>query len=143
MNIRRSIAVLLIALCSVSLQGPVQADHKITPQEYLRFEEGMRCFVQKDYEGALGCWMPLAQVGVAEAQYNIGRMYAYGEGVAIDYVESYAWFIVAARNGRVAQGRRAMDELKPHISADQISRAYRRADAIELMILENTRAPGS
>lgn len=57
-------------------------------------------------------------------------MYSYGEGVARDYVEGYAWFILSARNGRI-EARKAQDELRPHMSPADIARAYERASELE------------
>jgi len=73
----------------------------------------------------------LAETGIAEAQYNVGRMYAYGEGVTKNYTEAFAWFILSARNGRI-EARKAKDELKPHMSPDEIARAYERASELEV-----------
>jgi len=108
------------------------ADHAITQEEYRQFQEGLRCHHERDFPEALSCWIPLAETGIAEAQYNVGRMYAYGEGVSKDYVEAYAWFILSARNGRI-EGRKALDELKPHMSSGEIARAYERASELEVL----------
>lgn len=35
----------------------------------------------------------------AEAQYNLGRMYAYGEGGKRDYIMALAWYLKAAEQG--------------------------------------------
>lgn len=109
----------------------VHADHVITHEEYLQFQEGMRCHHEGDYPEALRCWLPLAETGIAEAQYNVGRMYAYGEGVTKNYTEAFAWFILSARNGRI-EARKAKDELKPHMSPNEIARAYERASELEV-----------
>jgi TPR repeat protein len=37
-----------------------------------------------------------AEQANVEAQYNLGQMYANGEGVPEDYVEAYAWLSIAA-----------------------------------------------
>lgn len=120
-----------IGVLAVALQG-ASADHVITKEEYEQFQEGLRCHHEHDYTEALNCWLPLAETGIAEAQYNVGRMYAYGEGVAKDYVEAYAWFILSARNGRI-EGRKAQDELKPHMQPGDIARAYERVGELEVL----------
>jgi TPR repeat protein len=136
MNMRITIRSLIVTLfvlaggLAFNLQA-AHADHVITPDEYKLFQEGMRCHHEGDYPEALSCWIPLAETGVAEAQYNVGRMYGYGEGVAQNYVEAYAWFILSARNGRI-EGRTALDELKPHMSPAEIARAYERASELEV-----------
>ena len=37
--------------------------------------------------------------GLAEAQINLGSMYANGEGIPRDYVQAYAWWNIAAARG--------------------------------------------
>ena len=34
-------------------------------------------------------WKPLAEQGIAEAQYNLGLMYAKGQGVEQDFMEAF------------------------------------------------------
>jgi TPR repeat protein len=41
----------------------------------------------------------LADKGVARAQFNVGAMYAAGEGVRQDHVEAIKWFRLAADQG--------------------------------------------
>lgn len=123
--------LVLIGWLAVGLHA-AQADHVVTPEEYLQFQEGLRCHHEHDYPEALSCWLPLAETGIAEAQYNVGRMYSYGEGVTRDYVEGYAWFILSARKGRL-EARKAQDELKPHMSPEGIARANERASELEVL----------
>jgi len=52
-----------------------------------------------DYATALADWRSLAAHGVAEAQHNLGVMYAKGEGVHQDYAEAASWFRKAAAQG--------------------------------------------
>ena len=40
-----------------------------------------------------------AEAGDAEAQYNLGVMYASGEGVPQDYAEAVRWYRLAAEQG--------------------------------------------
>jgi len=56
----------------------------------MRFEE--------TYEG----WNPgrlAAEQGYANAQYNLGKMYAKGQGVIQDYKEALKWYKLAAAKG--------------------------------------------
>lgn len=41
----------------------------------------------------------LAKAGDPEAQYRLGALFANGGGVSLDFVQAYAWFVVAARPG--------------------------------------------
>ena len=52
-----------------------------------------------DYAAALREWRPLAEQGHAQAQYNLGVMYANGQGVAQDKVQAHMWLNLADRQG--------------------------------------------
>ena len=41
----------------------------------------------------------LVSQGLAVAQYNLGYMYATGQGVSMDYVRAHMWFNLAAMKG--------------------------------------------
>ena len=40
-----------------------------------------------------------AEQGHADAQYNLGVMYAYGDGVPEDNIQAYAWISLASAQG--------------------------------------------
>ena len=42
---------------------------------------------------------PLAEQGIAEAQYNLGLMYSNGQGVPRDDEEAVKWYRLAAEQG--------------------------------------------
>jgi len=44
-----------------------------------------------DYATALKSFRPLAEQGVAEAQFGLGFMYGEGLGVSQDYAEAMKW----------------------------------------------------
>ena len=50
---------------------------------------------------ALRAWTPLAEQGSANAQFNLGGMYEYGEGVPQDYKTAAKWYRLAAEQGHV------------------------------------------
>ena len=66
------------------------------------FDEGMAAYERSDYAVALEHWQPLADRQDARAQFNLGRLYANGEGVPHDYVEAAAWYRLAAEQGHGA-----------------------------------------
>ena len=66
------------------------------------FDEGMAAYERGDYAAALEQWQPLADEGRAGAQYNLGRLYAKGEGVPHDYFEAATWYRLAAEQGHGA-----------------------------------------
>ncbi len=51
------------------------------------YEEGLEAYRRGDYETALKEFRPLAEQGFASSQFNLGLMYARGQGVAQDYVQ--------------------------------------------------------
>ena len=63
------------------------------------FEDGVTAYERQDYATALGLFQPLADKGDASAQFNIGSMYAYGEGVPQNFAEAGRWFRRAADQG--------------------------------------------
>lgn len=67
-------------------------------------EDGFSAAGRGDYATALRLWRPLANQGVAQAQFNLGSMYQNGDGVAQSYVEAVKWYRLAADQGHaVAQ----------------------------------------
>ena len=63
------------------------------------FEEGAAAYRRGDYAAALREFLPLAQQGDAQAQFNLGVMYGEGQGVPRDYAEALKWFRLAAAQG--------------------------------------------
>ena len=72
----------------------------------------------------------LAEQGDADAQFNLGVMYANGEGVSQDYVEAHMWYNLAAAQSS-GEDRdsmvKARDNVAARMIADQIAEAQRRA----------------
>ena len=65
------------------------------------FEEGEAAYHAGDYKKALAEFRPLADQGNADAQFNLGEMYAYGHGVPQDYKEAVSWYRRAAERGHI------------------------------------------
>ena len=65
------------------------------------YENGLAAYQRGDYATALHFWRPLAERGVAQAQNNLGLMYANGQGVPQDDAEAVKWFRLAAEQGDV------------------------------------------
>jgi hypothetical protein len=63
------------------------------------FQKGMEAANSGDYATALKELRPLAEQGHADAQSNLGYMYANGQGVPQDYVEAARWYRLAAEQG--------------------------------------------
>jgi TPR repeat protein len=68
------------------------------------------------------------QPRLCEAQYNLGHMYANGEGVQQSNVEAYKWWTLATAQGlRDAANNR--DILQDAMTAEQVAEAQRLAAA--------------
>ena len=66
----------------------------------------------KDYVTALRNLKPLAEEGNARAQYYLGRMYAFGNGVQKDSVRAYMWADLSEINGEKYKGPRLINLLE-------------------------------
>jgi TPR repeat protein len=60
---------------------------------------GMAAFKKGDYQGAFREWKAAADKGQAEAQYDLGLLYAKGLGVQRDLQVSQQWYEAAALQG--------------------------------------------
>ena len=63
------------------------------------FQKGLAAAQAGDYAMALQEWTPLAEAGDEAAQYNLGVMYDYGDGVPQDYAEAVKWYRLAVEQG--------------------------------------------
>ena len=63
------------------------------------FAEAMAAYRVADYETAYREFLPLAEKGIAAAQYKLGLMYEHGRGVAKDLDEAEKWYGRAAQKG--------------------------------------------
>ncbi len=62
-------------------------------------EEGYDAYERGDYAAAFREWLPLAEAGSAEAQFNIAVMFQKGRGVPADSAEALRWYRLAAWRG--------------------------------------------
>lgn len=69
--------------------------------EQAELRRGQKAFNAQDYKTAFDAWRPLAEKGVAEAQYGIAFMYESGWGVDKDYARAFHWYELAAQQGHV------------------------------------------
>jgi TPR repeat protein len=70
------------------------------------FEEAVAAYESGDYQTAFQKFMPAAESGNADAQVNVGAMYANGEGVAQNFDEALKWYRLAAEQGNAAAQNR-------------------------------------
>ena len=86
-NLIRRLGFFVCVVCLCNFQLPsVAADAQA--------ESGMS-------ETAIAALKDRAELGNAVAQYNLGAMYYWGDGVAVDYSEAGYWFLKAANQGIV------------------------------------------
>ena len=86
------------------------------------FQKGLEAYEEKDYKTALREWRPLAELGLAKAQFNLGQMYRKGEGVPQDFIYAHMWFNVAASQGH-ENGANNRDLLAKEMTPSQIAKA--------------------
>ena len=63
------------------------------------FQKGLTAAERGDYATALRDLTPLAVQGNADAQFNLGVMYANGQGISQDYKTAVKWYRLAAEQG--------------------------------------------
>ncbi|MEC9341550.1 MAG: hypothetical protein VX663_08720 [Pseudomonadota bacterium] len=78
------------------------------------FDDAMAAFFRGDYQYAVEKLRSLAESGSAAAQYNLGRMYYIGEGVAEDHAEAVKWYRMAAEQGD-ARGCTSPTQSRRHV----------------------------
>src|SRR5215471_4551507 len=91
-RMRRMIRHLIMVLVPLLL-------HVSAPWCWAGVQEGDNAYRRGDYATALREWLPLAQQGDADAQYNLGLMYFNGQGVLQDYGQAMQWSRRAADQG--------------------------------------------
>lgn len=64
------------------------------------YAQGIRDFHDQNYRSAFIHLLPQAINGRPEAQYAVGYMYYYGQGVTEDRVKAWNWITLAAKAGQ-------------------------------------------
>src|SRR3954453_22319810 len=63
--------------------------------------DGIDAWQRSDYAGAVAIWMPLAERGDPDAQFNLGQAYRLGRGVPTNLSAAQTWFERAANQGHL------------------------------------------
>jgi TPR repeat protein len=63
------------------------------------FKSGLAAYDRGDFPMALQEWLPMAQRGDANAEFNVGLLYATGKGVKRDLGQAADWYRKAAEQG--------------------------------------------
>jgi len=82
--------------------------------------------VPKDYTEAVKWYRLAADQGYAWGRYDLGIMYAYGQGLPKDDVLAYMWENLAAAQGFSAAGY-VRDYIAQHMTPEQIAEAQKLA----------------
>ncbi|MES1981462.1 MAG: tetratricopeptide repeat protein [Pseudomonadota bacterium] len=72
-----------------------------TKQDSLAYQQGIDAYAKSNYAVALEKFKPLAERGIAQAQFNLGVMYRQGQGVPQDDKTAVMWWTKAAEQGHV------------------------------------------
>ena len=89
-------------------------------------QDGWDAYDRKDYKTTHRLWLSSAEQGFASAQYNLGLMYAKGNGVPQNYALAHMWFNLSGSNGdRDAVKNR--DIMEKRMTPSQIAEAQRLA----------------
>jgi len=118
--------MLLIAVIlglSACTTVPVEPEvRKESPQEVSAalFERAKLLYLSKDYAGAAGLMRALAGRGHLQAQYVLGYMYYYGQGVPRNEKEAIRWITTAAARGH-AKAKKALEVLDRGGSVPQMT----------------------
>ncbi len=94
----------LVAVAEKSLQEERQSNkrtekpetRKITSQEQIMLRRAQSAFTRNNYIKSHDIWLPLAESGIAEAQYSLGFLYQSGWGPERDLHKAVAWYTSAA-----------------------------------------------
>ena len=81
----------------------------------------MRSLANEDDAKAVSWYRKAAEQGLADAQYNLGWMYALGRGVPEDYAQGYAWLSIAASQGR-EKAKESKGIIKKKMTREQIAK---------------------
>jgi TPR repeat protein len=68
----------------------------LTTLAHADFQAGQEAYKRGDYETASKEWLPIAKAGNREAQFQLGGLYADGQGVPQNDAQAAKWFRKAA-----------------------------------------------
>jgi len=107
MRVKNTILALLVGgvlATAATAAEPIRlsdvADDNDAPVALESWEDGVAAYGRGDYATALRVVRRFADQGDVAAQYNLGIMYANGQGVPQDYVQAMKWSRLAAEQGQ-------------------------------------------
>jgi len=85
--------------CGKECQKKMWREHKVLCKEAAKTRDGMSI---DEFDKHFEEFKRLAEMGDADAQFNLGLSYQYGTGVAIDLPKAIKWYTLAAEAGFAA-----------------------------------------
>lgn len=95
-NIKLQITCLIF---SIFLYGCPKTLNNNTSTSTHILQEASKAYNKKNYKRSYLLLMPLAKKDNAIAQYQLGYLYYYGRGTAINYKKAYYWIRKSASQG--------------------------------------------
>ncbi len=80
----------------------------------------------RDYSEALEWLQATAQAGNPDSQFNLGKLYASGNGIPQDPVEAYFWMSLSLKQTGNAMDREECDSVGKSLTPAQKNRVERR-----------------
>ena len=107
-----------------------------------QYELAYRYGAQGDYDSAVKWLFPIANNGLADAQYLLGLYFQYGHGVEQDIIKSQIWYTKAAAQG-VEEAQRQLDLmfLKNDGNNDLLSSANQTKSSDDIFSIAKTASP--
>lgn len=103
LTLKPHLIAVTVALGCIFVQGCTSTSETSTSAAAelpeVRFEKAKEAFSNQDYVSARQLLLPLAQTGHADAQYTLGYMAYYGQGLTRDEQKARQWFEQAAAGG--------------------------------------------
>jgi uncharacterized protein len=72
------------------------AVRRISAQQQVQLSKAQAAFTRNNYMRSHDLWLPLAESGIAEAQYSLGFLYQSGWGPERDLLQAVEWYTRAA-----------------------------------------------
>ncbi len=92
----------LYATTAKGAAGPNLSEYRVVPVPPVTFEQAARAYDLGDFARAAALWRRLAELGDADAQFNLGVMHARGQGVRPSLKMAVEWYRRAAHQGHAA-----------------------------------------
>ena len=125
------VALLVTPAAGMAATAPKKAPAPVAAPS--QFDQGYAAYSRGDFATALSLWRPLADQGNADAQGNLGVMYAKGQGVPQDYVQAHKWYNLGSARATAAEVRdrnaKNRDIVAAKMTPAQIAEAQRLASA--------------